>query len=232
MQEEVIDPGLARLYQTHLELAKRLAAAEGIGLTTNLLIGRAADELVTYTESKNPWLLALGRIGAHSRQDADIGSVTEQMLRLAPGNLLVGSRRFSPPLAVWGQSSVRWTEEADAIVDRLPLGQRATMRLFVQRLALEQGHTVVTGSLVAEASAVLRPRPEEWERIEEAALVVATDVLQRGVGVVYLCPTCASVARGDRPIACPECQAPGSGFLLLDAAELESLARTWPGPGA
>ncbi len=50
LHEEIIDTGLARLYQTHLEVAERIAESEGVSLETTLLTGRAADELLAYAE--------------------------------------------------------------------------------------------------------------------------------------------------------------------------------------
>ena len=45
-----------------------------------------------------PWMLVLGRIGVHSETDMDIGSNTENLLRLAPCNVLLSSDRYVPKL--------------------------------------------------------------------------------------------------------------------------------------
>ncbi|MBI2164958.1 MAG: universal stress protein [Chloroflexi bacterium] len=225
LHEEIIDTGLARLYQAHLEVAQRLAQAQGVSLTTTLLTGRAADEVLAYVERTHPWLLLLGRIGVHSREEMDIGSITEHLLRFAPCNLLVASRRVSPPLDLWSASTLRWTEEAEAALGRVPEEYRGALRLLVQRQAQERGHTVVTASLVGEAMAVLRPRPEETRRMGEAALSVAVNALRRQPGMVYLCRACGHAVRGQRPVTCPVCRKKGEDFLEVDPDTLEGTAQ-------
>jgi nucleotide-binding universal stress UspA family protein/predicted RNA-binding Zn-ribbon protein involved in translation (DUF1610 family) len=225
LHEEIIDTGLARLYQTHLEVAERVAAAQGATLETTLLAGRAADELLAYAEKTRPWLLLLGRVGVHSREEMDIGSVTEHALRFASCNLLVASRRYTPPLDLWAQSALRWTEEAELVLNRVPEGHRGALRLVVQRLAVERGHTVATASLATEATALLRPSQAELSGMREAALSVAVEALRRENATVYMCPECGHAARSARPAFCPVCRKPGEGFLAVESAELEALAQ-------
>ncbi|MBI2911976.1 MAG: universal stress protein [Chloroflexi bacterium] len=214
LHEQIIDRGLGRLYQTHLEVARRMAEAEGTALQTSLLAGRAADEILVYAERTKPWLLLLGRIGVHSGDELDMGSVTEHVLRFAQCNLLVGSRRHSPPASLWG-ADLRWTREAQSAMERLPQEYRQPVEIVAQRLALEGGHTVVTSSLLGEALADLGPRPEEQRPLGEAALAVAVESLRRQAGPAYLCQECAHVARG-MPATCPGCGQDGGIFLALD----------------
>ncbi|MFQ5873400.1 MAG: universal stress protein [Dehalococcoidia bacterium] len=225
LHEEIIDTGLARLYQTHLDVAQRVAAAEGIDLATTLLVGRAAEELLAYAENTQPWLLLLGRIGVHSREEMDIGSVTEHLLRFASCNFLVASRRFSPPLEVWGQSALRWTEEAEALLGRVPSEHRGAIRLLVHRLALEQGHTVVTTSLAREAMESMQPRREHMQRLGQAALSVAMEALRKESAAVYLCPRCGHAVRDQIPFACPGCRQNGREFLKVEPDALEAAAQ-------
>jgi nucleotide-binding universal stress UspA family protein len=232
LHEEIIDSGLARLYQAHLEVAQRLAEAQGVTLATTILTGRAADEILTYAERTHPWLLLLGRIGVHSREDMDIGGMTEHLLRFAPCNLLVASQRFKPPLDLWSASSLRWTEEAEALSERVPEEYRGALRLVGQRIASERGHSVVTASLVGEAMQALRPSPGETQRMGEAALLVATEALRRDGETVYLCPGCGYAARQQRPAACPVCQAGGNTFLEVEPSALEAAAQQQGGSEA
>lgn len=221
LHEEIIDTGLARFYQAHLEVAQRIAEAQGVSLTTSLLSGRAADEVLAYTEKAQPWLLLLGRIGVHNSEDMDIGSVTEHLLRFAPCNLLIASRRYSPPLEMWSASSVRWTEEAEAVLKRTPEQFQGAMRLLAQRRAMEQSHTVVTASLLGEAMEALHPRQEGNSPMEEAAISVAVQALREEAQTVYLCSGCGHAARGQRPAACPVCQKEGETFLAVEPDALE-----------
>jgi nucleotide-binding universal stress UspA family protein/predicted Zn-ribbon and HTH transcriptional regulator len=225
LHEEIIDNGLARLYQAHLEVAQRMAQAHGVALRTTLLTGRATDEVLSYVQSTQPWLMLLGRIGVHSRQEMDMGSVTEHMLRFAPCNLLVASRRFSPPLELWSASTLRWTEEAEAALGHIPQDYQGALRILVQRLAMEQGHTVVTASLIGEAMETLKPGQDDRSRMEQAALSVAVEALRKEAVTVYLCPQCGYAAKGDRPSACPVCRKGGETFLAVEPEALEAQAQ-------
>lgn len=222
LHEEIIDTGLARLYQTHLEAAKRIASAQGVELETGLLSGRAADEVLAHVADRNPWLLLVGRIGVHSGEEMDIGSVTEHLLRFASCNLLIASRRSKPPMDVWGDVSLRWTRDADAVLARVPAEHRGAVRLMVHRLAAERGHTVVTRSLVGEAAGVLRPRPEGMQQMGRAALAVAAEAVLDERAAVYLCRKCGRAASGERPVACPVCAASGDEFLAVEPDEIEA----------
>lgn len=208
-------------------MAQKVAAAEGVSLATTLLTGRASDEIWSYAEKSRPWLLLLGRIGVHSREEMDIGSVTEHLLRFSRCNLLIASRRFSPPLEIWGDVSLQWTREAEDALKGPPEQYRGVLRLMVQSLAQERGHTVVTTELAREAMKLLRPRREETQLMEEAAVSVARQALGKEPGVVYLCPRCGRAARSEKPVACPACGQDGRAFLevptdlLLAAADAE-----------
>lgn len=222
LHEEIIDTGLARLYRTHLDIAERLAAEHGVKLETRLLTGRAADEVAEYVRSSDPWLVVTGRIGVHSGEDMDIGSLTEHLLRFVSCNVLVASQRFAPPFDLIGEVAVRWTEDADIILKRTPAEFRGAMRLMVHKLAIEQGHTVVTASLVQQAMALLHPRPDGMERMGAAATAVAVDALTKDGDTVYLCRSCGHATRRVRPTECPACGAGGGTFLAVTPEELEA----------
>jgi hypothetical protein len=159
----------------------------------------------------------------------DIGSVTEHLLRFAPCNLLLASRRFSPPLDIWSESAVRWTEEAEAALKPSPKEYQGAIRMMAQRLALEQGHTVITRSLVMEAMKALRPRQEDMRRMGRAALTIAVETLRTRHETIYLCRRCGHSVRGQQPVACPVCKAKGESFLEVDPEALEVVARSQGG---
>lgn len=224
LHEEIIDTGLARLYQTHLEVARRLAQAQGMALQTTLLTGRAADELLEYAGKRRPWLLVVGRVGVHNSDGMEMGSVTEHLLRTAPCNVWVGARRFTPPLEEWAESSLRWTDEAQAALERVPAQYRGPLRLLGHRLALERGHSVVTASLVEAGMESLIPKKAFPAAIKDAALSVALQALRSEAATLYLCPACGHATREVRPSSCPVCKTPGDGFMAVDTAELEAMA--------
>src|SRR3990172_696163 len=92
LHEEIIDGGLATIYQAHLEVAAKIPAAEGVELRTALLAGKAFEQILNYAREREPWLLAVGRIGAHSDASMDLGGTTENLLRSADCHLLLAAR--------------------------------------------------------------------------------------------------------------------------------------------
>jgi len=96
LHEEIIDRGLAKIYQNHLDNAASLAKNAGIGVDTVLLDGKPFDQILKFLEKKKPSLLIMGRTGIHNVHGLDIGSTSENLLRLAPCNiLLVGGNSVS-----------------------------------------------------------------------------------------------------------------------------------------
>jgi len=158
LHEEIIDTGLAKIYQGHLEVAVKLAAAEGVELRTTLLAGKAFEQILDYARKREPWLLAVGRIGAHSDSTMDLGGTTENLLRAAPCNLLLSARRFEPPVEQVADTSIAWTREAQARIERIPEFARGMARRAVIMHAAARGHTVVTSDVIdACLAAIAQP---------------------------------------------------------------------------
>ncbi|MBI1894276.1 MAG: universal stress protein, partial [Candidatus Rokubacteria bacterium] len=99
LHEEIIDTGLAKIYQSHLEIGRKLAVEDGVDLAITLLDGKCFEKILQFCRKEHPWLLILGRVGVHSDEnEMDLGSNTENLLRLAPCNVLLTGGRFYPPL--------------------------------------------------------------------------------------------------------------------------------------
>ncbi|MBI1906258.1 MAG: universal stress protein [Rhodocyclales bacterium] len=150
LHEEIIDSGLARIYQGHLDVAARLAREHGVELGTRLLAGKAFEQLLLHIRESRPWLVMLGRIGVHSEAGMDLGSATENLLRLAPCNLLLSARAFEPPLDHIAETTMTWTDEAEMRMARVPDFVRGMARKAILRHAAEQGHTVITSDIIDE----------------------------------------------------------------------------------
>ena len=84
LHEEIIDTGLAKIYESHLKVARATAADDGVELPVTLLDGKAFEQVLRYARERRPWLLVTGRIGVHSDAAMDLGSTTDQLIRLAP----------------------------------------------------------------------------------------------------------------------------------------------------
>ncbi len=89
LHDEIIDDGLGKIYQGHLDRAVETGRAEGIDVKSTLLAGKAYHEIEKYLEKDPPSLLVVGRFGAHRTDEQDIGNTTENLLRLAPCNVLI-----------------------------------------------------------------------------------------------------------------------------------------------
>ncbi|QXD15941.1 universal stress protein [Rhodocaloribacter litoris] len=225
LHEEVIDTGLAKIYQSHLEVARRIAADEGYDLKITLLDGKAFEKLLQYVRRERPWLLVLGRIGVHSEADMDIGSNTENLLRLAPCNVLLSSRRYTPPLDTVAEETMRWTEPALQLLRRAPDFARGIARTTIHRWAMERGHSVITQSIVEQAMATILPRSAMIKMgiIAEAVAIEQIEAAPEDV-VTYVCPTCGYAARGFAPAVCAVCGGPGDAFEKIDKEAIARLA--------
>lgn len=224
LHEEIIDAGLARIYQSHLDVARRVAEEEGVELSTTLLAGRPDEEILRHLRQDSTWLLVMGRIGVHSDEAMDIGSNTENLLRLAPCNVLIASRRFTPPVDVRAEETMVWTEESQQMLNRVPTQHRGLARTLVHRLALERGDTVITAALVGEAVRTLAPRPEQRQLMSAVAHAVAVDALRKNGHTTYVCQKCGYAARQIQPALCPICKSGGEQFLSVSQADLEEIA--------
>ncbi|MFQ5715316.1 MAG: universal stress protein [Candidatus Scalinduaceae bacterium] len=89
LHKEVIDKGLEKIYQDHLNNAARIAKHRGISIKTTILQGKPYDQILKHTEREDPALLILGRTGIHSVNELDMGSATENIIRMAKCNVLI-----------------------------------------------------------------------------------------------------------------------------------------------
>ncbi len=89
LHEEIIDKGLAKIYQNHLDQVNRMAKDAGVEVDTVLMDGKPYDKILRYILDEEPSLLVIGRTGVHNTNGLDIGSTTENLLRLVPCNVLL-----------------------------------------------------------------------------------------------------------------------------------------------
>lgn len=92
LHEEIINDGLAKIYRVYLEEAISTASQNGQEIKGTLLSGKTFEEVIKYIDKEKPSLLVVGRFGAHCSEGLDIGSTTENLLRLAPCNVLIVNR--------------------------------------------------------------------------------------------------------------------------------------------
>src|SRR5574340_496639 len=158
LHEEVIDSGLAKIYQSHLDISREIAQAEQTDVKTTLLDGKAFEKIIQYVRKENPWLLIVGRIGVHSDEDMDIGSNTENLLRAASCNILVSNRKYVPPIDTQAEYTIAWTEEALRRMEKIPVFARGVAKTAIHRYAIEKGHTIISNTVVDAAVGHILPK--------------------------------------------------------------------------
>ena len=158
LHEEVIDSGLAKIYQSHLDISREVAQEEDTDIKTTLLDGKAFEKVLQYIRKEQPWLLIVGRIGVHSDDDMDIGSNTENLLRAASCNVLISNRKFVPPIDTQAEYTIAWTEEALKRMEKVPVFARGVAKTAIHRYAIEKGHTIISNSVVDSAVGDILPK--------------------------------------------------------------------------
>jgi nucleotide-binding universal stress UspA family protein len=152
LHEEIIDSGIARIYQSHLDVAKTIAGTIGTALETRLLKGKPWQAMLAYLNEVRASLAVVGKTGIHADRDLDIGGNAENLLRLAPCSVWLGQTVHTPPFEAIARETIAWTEEAEAMLERVPEAALSMVRMAILRFAQESGHTVITTALVEEAT--------------------------------------------------------------------------------
>ncbi|MBT4934119.1 MAG: universal stress protein [Rhodospirillaceae bacterium] len=167
LHEELIDDGIAKIYQSHLEIAQRTAADEGVELTTKLLDGKVFKAILDYLIDVNASLLVIGKTGVHVDDDLDIGGNAENLLRTAPCHVWLGQTSHRPPFEVIAEETISWSNEAEDLLGRAPEFARGMARKAVIRHAQEHGHTFITRDIVDVVSQQLMPKGCPAHRAKE-----------------------------------------------------------------
>lgn len=157
LHEEIIDSGLARIYEGHLQVARAIAKGFGIGIETELLAGKPHDAIGKYLARTKPSLLILGKLGIHADAGLDIGGNAEHLLEHADCAIWLSMREHVPAVDVIADVTTSWTHEAEARMERVPSFVRNMARMAILRYAQERGHTVITERIVEEATVQLMP---------------------------------------------------------------------------
>lgn len=179
LHEEIIDSGLAKIYQGHLDVAQAIARDHHIEIDPVLLDGKPHDAISRYVESVNPSLLVIGKLGIHADDALDIGGNAEYLLQDVPCAVLLSQRQHQPHLDLVADTTTSWTHEAEGAMDGIPGFVRNMARTAILRHAQERGHTVITEKIVKDATSALCPSHAK-QAIEE--IVAAHDAGELNAG--------------------------------------------------
>jgi nucleotide-binding universal stress UspA family protein len=158
LHDEIIDKGLARIYQEHLDRAAKLAEKAGVKIKTNLLAGKPYNEIIKHLRWKTYSLLIAGRHGIHT-PELDLGGNTENLLRMAPCNLYISSREYDLPeeFLKKTESQVGWEEKTERRLDRVPFFARGMAKKAIEDFAQERGVKKITEEIFNNAVKKLLP---------------------------------------------------------------------------
>src|SRR2546423_13010477 len=151
----------------------------------------------------------------------DIGSNSDNLLRLAPVSVLLSSRTYVPPVDVQAEGSVAWTEEAETRMERVPAAFRAITRTAICRYAMERGHSIISSSIIDLA--VSEVMPEHAARAMGVEPAGAASTLNTSeTTATWICRRCGRPARVEKPQSCPVCE--GTSFQPVDKAAIAAVA--------
>ncbi len=220
LHEEIIDTGLAQIYQSHLEVGERMGSEAGLEIKKTLLDGKPFQKILDHARKTNPWLIVMGRIGVHSPKDeTGLGSNAENVLRAATCDVLLSTRLEVPRLDVRAEETVRWTPEAEARMTHVPEQVKGIARTGVLRLALEKGHSVITNAVIDEAMDRFMPKSAS---AATQALAEAVALERAKSGPVSMCRACGVTATQSGAVKCTVCGA--ADFEVITREMIEKIA--------
>lgn len=158
LHDEIIDRGLAEAYRAHLVQARRIASRRGVALQIELLEGKPFDAIARHVERVRPAALVVGRVGVHHGEGVTLGSTAENLLRLVGCNVLVVGRTAdgADPEAAGDEAAaagpeIRWHEEAERRLERIPPFARPMARRAIEEFARTNGHAEITLEVYEQA---------------------------------------------------------------------------------
>jgi nucleotide-binding universal stress UspA family protein len=143
LHNNVIDKGLLRLSQANVKRARRMAEEyPDVPLETQVLIGKPFQSILQWADEVEPSLLFLARHGSHRIDGPDLGSNADNLIRLAPCNvLLTGTQGVDAEEIPWieedGKKGLEWAPDAEVRIQRVPPFAIGIARNAVEEFVLE-----------------------------------------------------------------------------------------------
>ncbi|OVE82097.1 hypothetical protein BVY03_02280 [bacterium K02(2017)] len=220
LHEEVIDTGLAQIYQSHLDVAEDMIKKENVTISKKTLLdGKAFQKIVDYARKESPWLIVMGRIGVHSEKDENgLGSNTENLIRVSPCDVLLTTRLEYPEIDKKAEETILWTPEAKERMKKVPDLVRGIARTGILRLAVEEGHSVITNVVIDKAMDRFMPKQvaDKTEKLGESLAFAAAKM-----GDVAMCKKCGVSANASDAVKCSVCG--GTDFETVTKEMVEKI---------
>lgn len=169
LHEEIIDSGIARIYESHLKMAETIARNLGAEVKTVLLAGKPNHVIKEHVRAVKASLLVVGKLGIHADDGLEIGGNAELLLESVHCAVLLSQRTYRPPLDEMAEITTSWTTDAERMMEKVPQMVRKMARTAILRYAQDRGHTVITGKIVQQVTEMMCPvRPGGPEAMSPA----------------------------------------------------------------
>ncbi|MGZ7049000.1 MAG: universal stress protein [Methanobacterium sp.] len=181
LHDEIIDKGLETLYREGVERGILMARSMGVELNPEIAKGKVYSQIHHHAALKSAGLIVIGRWGLHQEDESLIGSNSLKLARLSETNVLIvgQSNKYLkvPELPMQEErKSLEWTDEAEAMMDRVPPFAQKMAHKMVENRALEKNETVITLETVQEMAKLFgmgkKSKKKVNDNVPEAEIVV------------------------------------------------------------
>ena len=201
LHNNIIDKGLLKLCQANLKRAQVMAQEyPEVEIETQILVGKPFQCIMQWIEELDPSLLVMARHGGHRVEGTDLGSQADNLLRLAPTNvLLVGVQDVRPDEIPWieedGEKGLEWAPDAEVRILRVPPFALGIARKAVEVFTLDNygpganGTYTETGNGAGQRGASVPPTSADGlpmvtgERLDEAIKKLLPTHMQLIMGI-------------------------------------------------
>ncbi len=187
LHNNIIDKGLLKLCQANIKRAEVMAKEyPDVPITTQILIGKPFQVIMQWAEEIKPSLLVLARHGAHRIDGTSLGSQAENLVRIAPCNVLMtGTVGIRPEDIPWieedGQAGLPWAPDAEQRILRVPPFAQGIARRAVEEYVLEKLGEQGTGNGNGNGHAPLPTVTNKW--LDEAIQKLLPTHMQLIMGI-------------------------------------------------
>src|SRR5687768_1730126 len=143
LHNNIIDKGLLKLSQANIKRAQAMAQEfPDVEVETQILIGKPFQVILQWAEEIQPSLVMVARHGSHRIDGTDLGSQSENLVRLLPHNvLLIGTTDVRPDEIPWieedGRTGLEWEPAAEVRILRVPPFALGIARKAVEEFVME-----------------------------------------------------------------------------------------------
>ena len=143
LHNNIIDKGLLKLSQANIKRAQAMAQEfPDVEVKTQILIGKPFQVIMQWAEEIQPSLVLVARHGSHRIDGTDLGSQSENLVRLLPHNvLLIGTTDVRPDEIPWieedGRTGLEWEPAAEVRILRVPPFALGIARKAVEEFVME-----------------------------------------------------------------------------------------------